>query len=85
MNQTKRQWDKLTEERRQQSINEIITFFKESRDETIGVIAAEDVLDFFLQTVAKDIYNKGIDDSKKLLNDRLADLQVDLDTLLDKS
>ncbi len=84
MNQPKRQWDMLSEERRQQIIKEIVTFFKESRDETIGVIAAEDLLDFFLQNTAKDLYNKGVTDAGKLLTGRLADLQVDLDSLINK-
>jgi uncharacterized protein (DUF2164 family) len=84
MNQPKRQWDMLSEERRQQIINEIVTFFKESRDETIGVIAAEDLLDFFLQNVTKDIYNKGVTDAGQLLAGRLADLQIDLDQLINK-
>lgn len=74
----------LSEERRQQIINEIVTFFKESRDETIGVIAAEDLLDFFLQNVTKDIYNKGVTDAGQLLAGRLADLQIDLDQLINK-
>lgn len=74
----------LTDERRQKCIKDIIAFFKDERDTTIGILAAESVLDFFLETIAEDIYNKAIADSKKLLKQKIEDLEVDLDLLLNK-
>jgi len=81
MNTVKRKWDVLSRERRKACIAEIITFFKEERSEQIGIIAAGEILDFFLQTIGGDIYNKGVDDSKELLQKRMYDLEVDLDVL----
>jgi len=77
-----RKWDMIPKEKRQTLIKEIITFFKDERDEEIGMIAAEDILDFFLKNTAEDIYNKGVEDSKKLLKERFNDIEVDLDLLL---
>ncbi len=82
MTDIKRSWDMLPKEKRKALIDEIITFFKQERDEEIGIIAAEDILDFFLQNAAKDIYNKGIADSKELLKKQFEDLEVNLDLLL---
>lgn len=82
MNEIKRKWDLLTKEKRRICIDEIITFFKQKRDEEIGIIAAEDVLDFFLQNIGTDIYNKGVEDSKNLLKRQFEDLEVDLNLLL---
>ncbi|MEK7673293.1 MAG: DUF2164 family protein [Patescibacteria group bacterium] len=84
MSDIKRKWDLLSEEKRKTIIDEIVTFFNQERGETIGVIAAEDILDFFLQNAAQDIYNKGVEDAKKLLKKRFDDLEMDLDLLLDK-
>ena len=67
MKKVDRKWDFLSKEKRASCINEIITYFKEEREEKIGIIAAESILDFLLQGVGGDIYNKGIDDSKKTL------------------
>ena len=78
----KRKWDLLTKEKREGSIKEIIHHFKIEKDEDIGVIAAGDFLDFFLQSIGEDIYNKGIKDSKNILKQRFEDLDVDLDLLI---
>lgn len=84
MNEIKRRWDLLPKEKRQSCIDEIITFFKEKRDEQIGVIAAEDILDFFLQNIGPDIYNKGVWDSKEVLKKQFENVDVDLDLLINK-
>ncbi len=81
MNEIKRKWDLIKEAKRKSCIEEIITFFKQERDEQIGVIAAEDILDFFLQYIGTDIYNKGVDDSKELLKRQFENLEVDLELL----
>lgn len=81
MKEIKRKWDMLPKNKRKSITEEIITFFKQERNENIGVIAAEDLLDFFLQNAGEDIYNKGIEDSKELLKKRFEDFEVDLDLL----
>ncbi|MEK7545425.1 MAG: DUF2164 domain-containing protein [Patescibacteria group bacterium] len=81
MSDIKRKWDLLNKERRATLIKEIITYFKTERDEEIGVIAAEDILDFFLQNLGKDIYNKAIEDSKGVLKQSFENLEIDLDLL----
>lgn len=62
-------------------IQEIQDFFEEERDERIGVIAAEEVLDFFLQVLGKEIYNKALDDSKTWLLQRIQEVKIDYDLL----
>jgi uncharacterized protein (DUF2164 family) len=84
MDETKRGWDILSKEKRKSCIEEIIQFFKEERNEEIGVVAGGNLLDLFLQIAGKDIYNKGVDDSKFLLKRLLEDLDIDMDVLLKK-
>lgn len=79
MPQLKKQWDVLTDEERKGLIDRVITFFVEERNEEIGIIAAEELLDFFLENLSKPIYNKGIDDSKEILKRQLETLEIDLD------
>jgi len=84
MKEVKRKLDLLSKEKRKSCIEEIITFFEQKRDEKIGIIAAENILDFFLQSTGEEIYNKGVIDSKRLLKERFDDLEIDLELLLNK-
>jgi len=79
MKEIKRLWDILTKAERQTSIEEIIRYFDNERDEEIGVIAGEEVLDFFLEKIAPYAYNRGVEDSKNILRSKFNDLEVDLD------
>ncbi len=73
--------DPLSKERRQTLIKEIITYFKTEREEEIGVIAAEEILNFFTEALGKDIYNKAVLDSKTTIKTCMENLDLDLDLL----
>lgn len=81
MAQRTTKFDFSSEEQRAKYLQEIISFFLDERGEQIGLIAAEAVLDFFLQTVGDEIYKKGVRDSKKLLEEKMADVNLELDVL----
>ncbi|MFA7245279.1 MAG: DUF2164 family protein [Candidatus Magasanikbacteria bacterium] len=85
MNKIKKQWDILSEEERRSYINKIIAFFETERDEKIGVIAAEEIMDFFLENFTRPIYNKGIDEAKEMLKEKMTDLEIDLDAMKQKT
>jgi uncharacterized protein (DUF2164 family) len=82
MQPIKRKWDVLSKEQREALIKKVIAYFKTERDEELGVIAAEDILDFFLESLHKDIYNKAIEDSKTTIKQSFDNLEIDLDLLL---
>ena len=50
---------------------EIKKFFYEERDEELGDLASELVLDFFIEKLAKDFYNLGVNDAKDYFEERL--------------
>ena len=54
----------LTAEEKKKVLEEIIYFFREERDEELGVIGSETILDFFLDVLGEAIYNKALDDVK---------------------
>jgi len=71
MAQTKKnKLDFATEEQRTKFIKDIIGFFQDERGEEIGYIAAEKVLDFFTHSMGEEIYQKALNDAKKLLKSR---------------
>lgn len=71
----------LTKEQKDKMINDIIQFFYDERDEEIGIIAASSVLDFFLEEIAENIYNQGLDDAKKWFTDKMESVESDFYTL----
>lgn len=76
--------DILKPEQKQKAIKAIIDYFATERDEELGVIAAEEFLDMFLDLVGNDVYNKALDDFNLQFKNRLEDIFVDLDTTLRK-
>lgn len=83
MSRTKRTWEKLTDEEKRLAKEELILFFENERDEKIGVIAAEKIINFFLQSVGGKLYNKGVNDAKKAMENRIEELKFDLDDLIE--
>lgn len=71
-----------SEEKRTIVLDKIIGFFQKERNEEIGIIAAEAVLDFFLQDLGEEIYKRAMADAKKLLKAKFEDLDIELDSLV---
>ncbi|MDD5464415.1 MAG: DUF2164 domain-containing protein [Candidatus Moranbacteria bacterium] len=80
----KKKWDLLSKEKREGAIKRIIAYFKNQKDQEIGILAAEELLDFFLEELVEDIYNKAVDDSKKAIKQNFDNLEIDLDLLMNK-
>jgi uncharacterized protein (DUF2164 family) len=84
MTQVKRSWDVLTQEQRRIAIDEIISFFHSERNETIGILAAENLLDMLLQQIGVHVYNKGVNDTKIFVQKKLEEVGVDIDVHIKK-
>ena len=85
MKENKRAWDFLSLEQRKAMTKEIINHFASERDETIGIVAAESILDFFLQSMGSTIYNKALDDIRPLLANSVEETLLNLDVSLRKN
>ncbi len=83
MSRVKRTWERLTDEEKELAKEELILFFENERDEKIGIIAAENIINFFLQSVGSKLYNKGVADAKNALGNRIEELNYDLDDLVE--
>ncbi len=81
MADSKRKWDLLSDNTRRRCIEETIEFFADEHDEEIGMIAAGNILDHFLESVALEIYNSGVEDAVRLVKERFESLEMDLESL----
>lgn len=73
---TKNTFD-FTPEQKKRMQEEIIYFFKEERDENLGIIGSETILDFFVDMLGETIYNKALDDVKLWLNRNMENMESD--------
>lgn len=68
-------------EKKKALIEKIQAYVYEESGEQIGQIAAENHLQFILDEIAPYIYNEGINDAKKLIQNRLENIVEDLYSL----
>jgi uncharacterized protein (DUF2164 family) len=71
----------LSPEQKKRLLDEIIYYFDKERDEKLGIIASENILDFFLDNLGKSIYNRALDDAKVWYSKRLEDVEADFYSL----
>lgn len=65
---------KLTKGRKEAMRHKIVKYFAEERDEDLGELASQLVLDFITDELGADFYNQGVEDSHKYLFDKIEDL-----------
>jgi len=70
-----------SEELQRKCIEEVIARIEEIDSDQVGVIAAQEVIDIVTENLAPDIYNAGVRDAKKLLLEKVHDIETDLDML----
>jgi len=64
----------LSKENKAKIISEIKRYFIEERDEEIGDLAADLMLDFIIEHIGPSIYNQGIRDSILYMTEKVDDL-----------
>ena len=68
----------LSKEDRAQAIASIERYFRENMEEKIGNIAAGGLLGFMLDEIGPSIYNKAVADVQERLQQRIADLDFEV-------
>jgi uncharacterized protein (DUF2164 family) len=84
MSEIKKKWDYLPKDKRDKAIREIIAHFETEMEQELGFIGAEDLLDFFLENIGPDIYNKAVYDAKNTIKLNFENLDIDLEQLINK-
>lgn len=78
----KRKWDLDNQERQRRCIDEVIARIEDIDDiSTVGVIAAQDIIDIVAEHLAPEAYNKGVRDAKKMIADKINDIEADIAAL----
>jgi uncharacterized protein (DUF2164 family) len=76
-----RKFDNISDEVRKKCIAEVITRVEEADGSEVGVIAAQDIIDIVTQNLGPEIYNLGVRDTKKLMQEKFSDLGFEIDQL----
>jgi uncharacterized protein (DUF2164 family) len=61
----------IPKEIKQHLIASVKAYFAEERDEDLGDLSAELILDFFIQNAGPAIYNQAIADAKKFMGEKV--------------
>ncbi|MFC7370190.1 DUF2164 domain-containing protein [Fictibacillus iocasae] len=72
---------KWSKEDKSEAIRSIQSYFWDERGEEIGELAAEGLLQFVIENIGPHLYNKGVDDAKKMTEDKMMNLEEDLESL----
>lgn len=68
----------MSEQDRERVLEQIQQFFEEERGESLGVIAAGNIYDFFYDTLGKDLCKKALDLYRDRLNLKLEDGEAEV-------
>ena len=69
----------LSQQEEQEFCNQMITYFRNERNENIGILQATSLLEFFVKDIGIKLYNKGIDNSKKIVSNRMNEIDFELE------
>ena len=77
-----RKWDIKSKEINDKCVNEIITRIQEADDiESIGMIAAQDIIDIVLENAGPDIYNTALNDVSRVVSEKTQDIEYGIEEL----
>lgn len=65
---------KLSDSNKELMRSKIVEYFANERDEDLGELASQLILDFFVDELAPSVYNQGVEDSYAYTRDKLEDL-----------
>lgn len=68
---------RLSDERRQELIEELSAFHLELTDEELSEFRAERLLEWFVKSLGPPVYNQAIQDARSYMQDRLDDLDAE--------
>jgi len=69
---------KLPKEDKSRIINNVQAYFELERSETIGDLAAEQLIDFMLNELGPYLYNQAITDARAVLHEKINQLDDEL-------
>ena len=71
----------LTDEQTRTMRETIQEFFLEERDEELGIVASQSILDFFMERLAPAVYNRALTDAEQWYRRMQQDMESDFGML----
>lgn len=69
---------KFPREQKDEMIGRIQRYFELERSETIGTVAADQLLDFMIRELGPFVYNQAIQDARKTVAERMQSMEDEL-------
>ena len=76
-----RKWDIIDEQTKKQCIDEVLARIDEQGEGEFGRIAAQEIIDIVAAHLGPQVHNQALEDAKKSIQSKLADIEIDLDIL----
>ena len=68
----------LPKEQKDEIIQRLRTFYEVERSESIGELAAEQIIDFMLKEIGPFVYNKAIADVRQMMDQKAMQIEEEL-------
>lgn len=72
---------KFQKDQRDGLIEDIREYFEKERGETIGHLAADNLLQFIMERISPHVYNQALEDCRYLVTQRMVSLEEDMEAL----
>ncbi len=69
---------KLPKEQKEEIVQSVQAYFEEERSESIGQLAAEQLIDFMIGELGPYIYNNAIEDARMMITGKMAQIDDEL-------
>jgi uncharacterized protein (DUF2164 family) len=69
---------KISKQHKEEFLEELMSYFEKERDERLGNLEAEDMMNFFITALGPLVYNQAIEDARTVLMDRYLSLEEEL-------
>ncbi|WP_276357658.1 DUF2164 domain-containing protein [Cohnella caldifontis] len=69
---------KLPKEEKEAIVRQVQVYFQEERSESIGELAAEQLIDFMMKQLGSYFYNKAISDMRSVVQEKFAQIDDEL-------
>jgi uncharacterized protein (DUF2164 family) len=77
----KRKWDMASDEIQRKCVDEVIARVEEIDSDEVGMIAAQDIIDIVTSNLAPAIYTAGLKDAQKILQQKMFDVESEIELL----
>ncbi|MBN2625875.1 MAG: DUF2164 family protein [Spirochaetales bacterium] len=71
----------LDRDRKKALVDGLIAYIDDEWEQEIGLLKAELLLDFLTDNMGKELYNRGVTDSRKFVMKRMEDMELDMDQI----